>query len=299
MTDSTSTHLDTVYALADAAGWLFAARKSGLYRSADAGATWESAFASLEVTDTVIVTALATYGNTIFAGANGAILRSDDGGSNWHVALLPSPAPVIAGFAVSPNHAEDGVIVAGTAEDGIFVSTDRGDTWVPWNFGLIDLNVYSVAISPDFARDRIIFAGTESGIFRSKNGGRSWHDLPFPMDAAPVVSLALSPTYPTDGLLYAGTAEHGLYASDDFGVTWHPRQDALIDTSVNVITAAAAMLWLLLDDKLVVSRDAGVSWELHANQFSEGKLAMSLLLPSDSRQSVLVGMSDGDILALS
>lgn len=290
-----------VYALARSSQYLYAARISGLYRSQDDGATWQNAFASLELAQPISVTAVETAGNTIFAGINGAVLRSEEGSDNWHVAGLSSPAPYVVALAASPNYSEDGVVVAGTAEDGVFVSTDQGMNWVPWNFGLVDLNVYAVCISPDFRNDRTIFVGTESGVFRSRNGGRAWRATSFPMDAAPVSSLGVSPTYVTDGLVYAGTERHGLFASNDLGLNWRQIGNELISTSVNAIYTVAQPVeevWLLLEDRLVYSADKGRSWRQYRSQFPSGKTAMAMMPLHGSSGIVMVGFADGDILPL-
>jgi hypothetical protein len=76
-------------------------------------------------------------------------------------------------------------------EDGVLRSWDRGISWAGWNFGLLDLNVYALAISPEFRADETLFVGVESGVFRSGNGGRAWRETAFPMEAGPVLSLAI------------------------------------------------------------------------------------------------------------
>jgi len=88
--------------------------------------------------------------------------------------------PLVSSLVISPNYTHDGTLLAGTMEDGVFRSADRGSHWVAWNFGLLDLNVLYVAISPHFACDEILFAGTETGIFRSTNVGRAWREMDFP-----------------------------------------------------------------------------------------------------------------------
>ncbi|MBK8020735.1 MAG: hypothetical protein IPK19_04730 [Chloroflexi bacterium] len=206
----------TVYGLTSSDGILYAARTSGLSRSRDGGTTWEETFASLEQAEPLAAIAVASTGQTVFAGVKGAVLRSDDAGDHWTMVGLGSPPPLVVALTISPNFAEDGLVAAGTAEDGVFVSTDRGDTWVAWNFGLLDQSVYALAFSPDFARDRTLYAGAESGVFRSVSAGRGWRETAFPMDAAPVLSLALF-----GGALVAGTEQHGLFASDG-GEHWRP-----------------------------------------------------------------------------
>jgi photosystem II stability/assembly factor-like uncharacterized protein len=297
---------DAVYALAGLGKWLYAARQSGLYRSADGGATWQDAFASLaEHSDSspLAATALAVHGEaTVFAGVNGAVLRSDDAGEHWHIGALASPVPLVVAVVLSPDFAADGVIAAGTAEDGVFVSTDGGLSWVGWNFGLLDHNIYAVAISPDFKRDNTLFVGTESGIFKSHTRGRSWSEVPFPMTAAPVLSLALSPTYAADTTLYAGTAAHGLFLSVDAGASWQSLAPGTIMTAVNaiqVLTVPSHTVVLLLEDRLLRVAGDVEAWEQPLEvALPAGKLAMCMNMPDSSSGAVLVGFADGTITVM-
>lgn len=287
---------DTVYGLARSAQNLYAARASGLYRSQDGGVTWQDRFAALDRPEPLTVTAVAAAGETVFAGVNGAVLRSDDAGEGWQIVGLASPPPLVVALAVSPQYAEDGIVAAGTAEDGVFISSDHGRSWVPWNFGLVDRQVYALVFSPDFATDGTIFAGTESGVFRSHNRGRAWRDVPFPMEAAPVLSLAVSPTYGQDGRLYAGTEKNGLFVSHDFGLIWRQIGPDEIPTPVNaiqIVAQPAVEIWLLLDDSLIASSDGGSTWQRRYD-FPANKLAITLLCDDVIR----VGFADGDVLPM-
>ena len=281
---------DSVFALAASADTLYAGRISGIFRSRDDGAAWQDVFPSRSGSDRFAVTALAAAGLTVFAGAAGAVLRSDDG-TNWQTSALASPPPTLVARAPDPHYEQDGIVVAATTDDGIFVSDDRGAAWIPWNFGLVDAHVNALAFSPDFRADRAIFAGTESGIFRSDNAGRSWREVPFPMTDAPVLSLALAPTYAADRRLYAGTERHGLFISDDAGQTWQ-QVAGLAAGSINALQLAGAAVWLLLDDALVCldGREQSALRPLPA-----GKQPLALLW---HHGAALVGFADGDILRL-
>ncbi len=282
---------DPVYTLAEAEGVLFAGRASGLYRSDDGGSSWHNAYESLEIEGPLATTALAGQGRSLFAGVKGGILRSSDGGRTWFTSALPNPPPLVVALALSPEFVEDGMLLAGTAEDGVFSSADRGSHWSPWNFGLIDLNIYAMAISPDFVRDQMVFVGTESGIFQSKNGGRAWRALPFPQDAAPVLSLGISPNFAADYCLYAGTESEGLYISLDRGRTWQ-RTGAVEDSSaVNAIAVSGDTISLLLDDRLIESRNQGKSWS--AKLAFPGQMGTAL---SVAAFRLLVGLAEGGVL---
>ncbi|MBN8639012.1 MAG: hypothetical protein J0M07_27095 [Anaerolineae bacterium] len=280
MTLQTNLTTDAVTGLARSGARLYAARASGLHRSTDGGSTWHNTFASLD--ENLAATAVAALDQTVFAGTKGAVLRSDDTGNTWHISGLVTPPPLVVALAVSPNFAEDGTVLAGTAEDGVFVSTDRGDSWVPWNFSLLDLNVYALALSPNFAQDHTVYVGTESGIFRSSNGGRGWRELPFPMDVAPVLALGVS----ANGTIYAGTEENGLYVSTDGGSAWTQLKAS---GSVQALDVSAA-LTVLLPDQLWHSTDGGQSWSEH--RFATAESALTLLPDGDS---VFVGWADGAI----
>ncbi len=307
---------DLVYSLAASPNFgqdhvCFAARQSGLYCSDDGGASWRAAYDALNLnaplaTLDVVVSPNFESDSIVFAGVPGGIMRSIDGGQNWSAAFLPSPPPIVATLAVSPNFARDGIVLAGTVEDGVFCSTDRGGRWVRWNFGLLDLNVFCMAISPDFCDDETIFVGTESGIFRSTNGGRAWREVDFPLEFAPVISLAVSPDYGNDGdsgALFAGTESHGLFRSEDKGRTWtHLGQDIVAD-AVNGIVISPEFpvkpdILAVLSTALLVSRDGGQSWvDWKAGQTFEQGLASAVApqgLDSDAR--LLVGLVEGGVL---
>jgi photosystem II stability/assembly factor-like uncharacterized protein len=306
---------DVVYALAISPGFAqdgicFAARQCGLYRSEDGGATWHCAYDSLGLEEDLATTAVAVSPDfesdrSVFAGAQGAVLCSVDGGQNWRVASLASPPPIVSTMIVSPGFVEDGTLLVGTVEDGVFLSSDRGSRYQRWNFGLLDLSVLSMAVSPAFADDETLFVGTESGVFRSTNGGRAWREVSFPIDYAPVISLALSPDYANDGVLFAGTESAGLLRSDDRGQTWaRIGEDAVADV-VNAIVLSPAFpdtpsILVALSTALLISRDGGRSWAdwekgLELSQGVSTVAAPQGLAPG---APLLVGLVGGDVLRL-
>jgi hypothetical protein len=158
---------------------VFAATTDGVFYSVDDGFTWTATSLNSEVYslavigDTIIAGAsedtenyltsdngktwipkglehynifdLAVCGKTIFAGGT-APLRSTDNGENW---IPLSNIADILSFVV-----RNSTIYAGTS-DGVFFSNDYGENWYPWNTGLINTDVLSLAIS-----ETDIYAGT-------------------------------------------------------------------------------------------------------------------------------------------
>jgi photosystem II stability/assembly factor-like uncharacterized protein len=88
----------------------------------------------------------------------------------------PLPAWEPAGFgggavrciAVDPQ--QPGLVYAGTARDGIFVSKDAGVTWD--HTGLRRHSVRAVAVHP--RTPGLLYAGTAAGVFVSHDYGGTW-----------------------------------------------------------------------------------------------------------------------------
>jgi photosystem II stability/assembly factor-like uncharacterized protein len=281
----------------------FAARVSGLFRSSDGGHTWESAYASLDARQTLPTTAIAlapdfNHEPTVFAGLNGAILRSYDGGINWQRSRLPTPPPALSVLAVSPDYTEDGIVLAGTNEDGVLVSNDRGKSWVSWNFGLLDLNILCLAISPDFGTDETIYAGAESGLFRSTNGGRAWKEVAFPIGFDAVLNLAISPCFAQDNTLFVGTENNGLLISRDRGKSWTQPAGSTSEAPVNQIlflpTSQASQEMLILHGgALLVSKIGGKTWKPWQAKKLGNRNVTAVLAHHGIGEGVLVGFEDG------
>lgn len=288
----------------------FVARASGLYRSDDGGRSWRSSYETLQLelpllTTAVAVSPLFTTDCTVFCGVPGAILRSSDGGKTWQATLLPPPQTLVSALAVSPNYREDGMVLAATLEDGIYVTEDYGTRWVPRSFGLMDLRVFALAFSPDYCQDETVFAGTESGVFRSTNGGLAWRETNFPMEYAPVLCLAASSGFGDDPIVWAGTEDHGLFFSLDGGVKWDKVTTPGVGNTVNAIIVAHEpfsfpTILVLQPEALLVSRDYGRSWSYWREglPFAVGMTCVAAPFGLSLGALLLVGLEDGTVYHL-
>jgi photosystem II stability/assembly factor-like uncharacterized protein len=298
---------DLVYQFAIGRSSWYAARGSGLYRSADRGASWAPAYTSLGADSPLTTLAVATVSGPsqaplVFAGLSGGMLRSADGGVSWELAALPSPAPIFTALITSPDFDNDGRMFAGTMGDGVLIYSNAGRDWTMWNFGLLDANVLSLAVSPAYAEDQTLFVGVPSGLFRSANGGRSWREVDLPVGYAAVLSLALSPRFTEDGVVYAGTEQHGLLRSADRGASWQRLgEDALIEPINSVLLGPhfpeQPELVILHGEHLLYSADGGDTWEAwRAERLADLEItAVAAPHGFDLGATVLVGLASGQI----
>jgi photosystem II stability/assembly factor-like uncharacterized protein len=283
-------------------GMVFAACGSGLKRSTDGGQTWEDALADINLSEPLPITSLAIspqfeQQGKVFAGAPGGIFHST-GGQTFRAVVMASPAPTVSALAVSPNYSKDETLIAGTMEDGVFVSHEGGERWVAWNFGLLDLNVMCLGISPDFATDETLFAGTESGIFRSTNGGRAWREIEPPFGYDAVISLVLSPNYAQDHTVYAGTENQGLWASHDEGETWQRLAEEMISDPTNsIFVSEKDGLLVLTGASLWHSTDGGATWIDRMPAAYADREVSAVLAPQGFGKGslVLAGFTDGAV----
>ena len=287
------------------AGICFVASMGGLFRSRDGGQTWELAYKNLKAGESLPTTAVALapdfeHEPAVFAGLNGAILCSYDEGVSWRRSQLPAPPPAVSALAASPDYAQDGVVFAGTNEDGVLVSSDRGKNWAAWNFGLLDLNILCLVLSPDFAADETVYAGAESGLFRSMNGGRAWKEVPMPFGFDAILSLAVSPRFAQDSTLFVGTENNGLLISQDRGKSWALISETTREQPVNSVFLSSVAsnrqeILLLHGSALLLSKNGGKTWRHWQTKKLGGRNISALLAPHDFGEGLLVGFEDGGI----
>ena len=232
-------------------GTLFVAGPGGLRRSSDGGRTWRGAFEA----DGVPATAVAIdAGGTVFAAVPGGIGRSHDGGETWVFVRLPEPAPLVVSLAA----ADDGLILAGTMQDGVLISDDGGESWQARNAGLFDPDVRAVTVFSNLGMEQTAFAATSTGLFRSVNGGRLWRpfsDLPTLEPLAGLAALA-------NGTLLAIVEGAGLWRSNPGGARWSRiAADALPDEiDMIVISPLDGTIVATDEDRAFRSRDEGETW---------------------------------------
>jgi photosystem II stability/assembly factor-like uncharacterized protein len=190
----------------------------GLYRSLDAGATWERR-GDLPAWEAFAVgtgdrAALFAAGSLDPVLRTTTVFRSVDAGATWQPILdLPVGPLDLRALVAHPVSAGTVYVVLG---DALLRSTDAGDTWAeigPELQGEPPGYLLSLAVAPS-APDVLYAFG--SATFRSEDGGASWQALGTPpCGYRPVVDPGAAET------LYLVCSDH-LARSRDGGETWEP-----------------------------------------------------------------------------
>ncbi|HWG88409.1 MAG TPA: hypothetical protein VN679_11565 [Candidatus Acidoferrales bacterium] len=144
----------------------YAASSQGVFVSSDAGGTW----IPKNLPTLKYVSSLALSGNMAVAANRNAIAVSVNGGETWLTPKALPPDLLINSVAVDST----GTIWL-AARDGMFRSSDLGDTWKRvMSLRLSNIN----AIRIDSDNQRILATGSASmNVYESTDNGRSWSPI--------------------------------------------------------------------------------------------------------------------------
>src|SRR5687767_12394789 len=173
----------------------------GVYRSTDAGRTWQlmGLEDSGQIGAIVIhptnpdIVWLAALGSPFGPNQERGIFKTVDGGKTWKKTLFvnnETGGRVVAVNYSSPNELYAGMyrgfrkgwdIISGgpASEGGIYKSTDGGDTWTKISAGLPSKLIGKIDIDIARSNPKVLYAmieapGNEGGLFRSNDAGESW-----------------------------------------------------------------------------------------------------------------------------
>ena len=240
----------------DAATFYFGAVNGGVWRTRNAGVTWEPLFDDQPISSVGALAIAASDPNVMYVGTGEASIRSDitygagvfkstDGGAHWRSVGLADTRH-IGKILIDPRN-PDVVLVAALGhaygpnpDRGVFRSTDGGRSWTKVLYQNPDIGAIDLAADP--GDPAVVYAamyqarrtpweqyppdeGPGSGLYKSTDGGATWkpitgHGLP----AGPLGRIGLAVGRGGRGgrvyALIGARTEAGLYRSDDAGATW-------------------------------------------------------------------------------
>jgi photosystem II stability/assembly factor-like uncharacterized protein len=236
---------------------VYAGTFNGLYSSTDNGITWtQNIFLSGYAVSTVLIdTSSGIYCGTGYTYLNGdGLFYSGDGGQNWRQLGFSGKEVLALAFNSDWN------LFAGTKEDGLFKTTDLGQSWTQYQNGIYRKEVFKLVIN----KQDDIFIGSEGGgtgwylyggggVFRSTNGGDVFEQVGLP------ISYVKNIVFSGDSLIITSTPS-GVQKYNRFTKKWN--NIGLHNVEAVAITPSKYLYAATRDDGLYKSTDLGESWIL-------------------------------------
>ncbi len=245
----------TIGAFFAADSFLLAGTRDGIYRTTDNGLSWNKLTGN-DTVDYGQVRGICQTNQTIYAGMfyqfYSTVYKSTNNGASWERSGngLPPSTTFINGMGIIGEN-----VVAGT-DNGLFYSTDQGDSWHPAAAPTNSVGSITTGGGYIYALEDFV------GIFRSVDG-ISWSQVA--IVTGKVVKISAYNNY-----LYAGTAFSGAFYSPDYGLDFYPCQGFPNGSSVFGIGAAGMGIILAGTDtyptSVYASFDNGISFA----PYSEG-----------------------------
>ncbi|MGD8441757.1 MAG: glycosyl hydrolase, partial [Holophagae bacterium] len=234
------------------------AASGGVWRTTNAGATWEPVFDDEGSYSIGCVTIDPNDPNVVWVGTGennsqrsvsfgDGVYKSIDGGTTWTNVGLGS-SEHIGNIVVDPRDsnvvwvAAQGPLWRSGGDRGLYRTTDGGATWARMLHPSDDTGIAEVRLHPDdpdtifataYQRRRhtwtLINGGPESGLYKSTDGGATWREVTAGLPDVDTgrMGLCISPV-DTDviyGVLDAARDEGGFFRSTDRGESWEKRSD--------------------------------------------------------------------------
>ncbi|HZO20933.1 MAG TPA: hypothetical protein VFB37_00425, partial [Steroidobacteraceae bacterium] len=236
----------------DPATWYFGAVAGGVWKSSNAGDTWQAVFDGQKIASIGAIAVADSNHDILYVGTGEAcprgnitygdgVYKSVDAGKTWeHMGL--DDTRQIGAVIVDPRNPEVVLVAAlghafGPNEQrGVFRTADGGKTWQRVLYRDRDTGAIDLAFDPH--HPDVVFAslwqmrrqpwsfssgGPGSGLYRSSDNGLTWkqiqgHGLP----AAPLGRIGISVSGADGQRVYASVEakEGGIFRSDDGGANW-------------------------------------------------------------------------------
>jgi hypothetical protein len=178
---------------------IYAVSEYTIYKSVDAGSSWEYKGAGIGVFDIFVLDIDPLQTATLYAGTDQGVYKTTNGGNAWYAVNNGMPPSYFSVYALAVDPTDSSTVYAGT-ESGIYKSVNGGGLWAKLTSGISNPQVVTITLDPMDHTD--IYIGTDDGVYYSSNSGDDWSPrstgLPVDNEVNAVVVDALNPS-----LLYA------------------------------------------------------------------------------------------------
>jgi photosystem II stability/assembly factor-like uncharacterized protein len=174
---------------------LYASGAKGVYQTTDGGRTWQPLTEGTALM-TISNPQLAISPNyqadrTVILGTADGLFITKDAGKNWsELKGAYGNDSFVEGVAISPDYQSDRTFLVSVKGEGLFKTTDGGQTFTKTGNDLISLSRMNrvpsagipIQFSPAYASDRTIygFGSSTTEVYKSTDSGNTWETLVVP-----------------------------------------------------------------------------------------------------------------------
>jgi len=226
-------HNDTILAAGD-----------GVYRSTDNGHTWIQLSNDEPISN---ILTMAWNGNRIVICADvyGTLFLSNDNGITWNQCQAQVPDYYVRGATIL-----DQDIFVASDVNGVYKSTDNGQTYALSNNGLSNLQVFSLEVNGNK-----VYAGTSDGLFVSGDHGESWSIISNALFHDIVIAhIAIS------GFTILAGGYYGVLCSKDAGISWVKCVNGLVDQRIESLAIIDPTFLAGTSSGVYMSSNSGLNW---------------------------------------
>ena len=240
---------------------------SGVYKSTDAGMTWNTVLTTSN--ECRAVRLHPENHNILFAAAmDDGLQISTDGGETWTSYNAGLDTQVLTSCAVAGDK-----IYVGTQACGVYSGdiTNWSVEWQPERSNKPVPLVYSLQITVDPTNSNRIFVGSNpGGLYRSDDGGKTFYDKNFLTPSVVVddpfrqgyYTVALNPENPDE--VWLSTWGKGIYKSYDgmdFDIGADGADRTMYGKHINQILISENTIYVATEEGIFRSRDGGRTWD--------------------------------------
>lgn len=274
---------------------IFAATWGGVYRTTDAGASWDRTLPAGYACDLAVHPANAA---TVYAAVgdnntDAGVYRSTDGGTTWSrlAGGLPAPGDINRiRLAVAPSSPSRLYALISSRVPfggllGLYRTTNGGTSWTRLHnapatlFGGNNQGWYDIAVAVSPTDPALVLIGGVD-LYRSANGGNSWTNVSGSVLHPDQHAVAFGP-----GVVYAGN-DGGVWRSTTGGTSWVNRNTGL----------AVTQFYALGTDRSTPSRIYGGTQD-NGTQRTEGAVGWTGVLGGDGGMVAVDPFTSNVVLA--
>ncbi len=240
--------------------WYVAVSSGGVWKTINAGTTWESIFDGQGAYSTGSVSIDPNNPHVVWVGTGenvggrhmgygDGVYRSDDGGKTWaNMGLHDSEH--VSEVVIHPDNSDiiwvaaQGPLWSSGGDRGLYKSTDGGSTWKKTLGDDEWVGVTDIVLDPrnpdwmyaaTWQRHRTVAAymggGPGSGIHRSTDGGDTWEELTSGLPTSNMAKIGIDVSPHNPDVVYAAIEldrkTGGVFRSTDRGSSWTKMSDAV------------------------------------------------------------------------